>query len=353
MYIYIKMLVLVFSFIIVPFTFGLCVTKLAGMNKISMKYVYVTGLVAMLALYEIIYIPLVFLYSSNTLLTGIWLAIVAAGSILGIIGDWRYIFNELSKTGKRIRSLTWQEITAFILVAIYIVLVMANQQIYEDDTIFAAWSETAYHTNSLIKYSPYTGKAILITESNMPRYLFAGYSVFIASISRIFNLEPVIVMHQVIPLIFIPVSYVIYYMIARLFTKRNTAALTMIMLVIINSCSIYTLYELNSPTWMYVGMWYGKALIANFIVPLVWYYGIVSMDKGSGQAHSEKNWINLFMTGIAGFFISTFGSIAVPSILTAMVLFYSARNRTFANVRWYIITIMPAVIVMVITQFIK
>ena len=115
MYIYIKMLVLVFSFIIVPFTFGLCVTKLAGMNKISMKYVYVTGLVAMLALYEIIYIPLVFLYSSNTLLTGIWIAIVAAGSILGIIGNWRYIFNELSKTGKRIRSLTWQEITAFIL----------------------------------------------------------------------------------------------------------------------------------------------------------------------------------------------------------------------------------------------
>ncbi len=68
-------------------------------------------------------------------------------------------------------------------------------------------------------YDPRDGDILVGNE--MLDYKLAPFPVFWAMIGKISGLNPAYLMHTLLPVIFIPLAYVVYYLIAMDLLKKN------------------------------------------------------------------------------------------------------------------------------------
>lgn len=174
-------------------------------------------------------------------------------------GGFDSFFGEKSLEGK----LLWILFLALVLFQMYMSFTRASFD--GDDAYYGVQALIAQQVDTLYRVNPYTGRSAPLDV----RHALALFPVWEALAGSISGIHATIICHSVIPLVFIPLTYLIYYQIGKTLFARKRELLPMFMLLLglwqmFGNVSLYT-----TETFFLTRTWQGKSFAGNFVIPAV------------------------------------------------------------------------------------
>lgn len=151
----------------------------------------------------------------------------------------------------------------------------------DDDARYVPSAVAAIEKDIMFEENPVTGEPLYSRITEVFKDMVSPWIMFWAVLSKVCMVHPAVLMHSVVPLIFIPLSYAIYWLVAgSLFGDEHEKKLIFCGLVsAINIFSGYSVY--NSGAFLLFRIWQGKALFAAIFIPLLFFMAIrfFTMDE--------------------------------------------------------------------------
>lgn len=313
---------LLFWLIIIPFCIGLIPVKFILPYKRNPGVVILAGYFCMWALFEVITIPAVlwvqyhnFSVASNCF-TVLSILCAVAGLILwyrnaksgkpGLLcrtskdkNDVGVINSKAAKDGfcgiitnsfgKMFRAERIEWLLFFALVGFQLYKAVAYTSFDGDDAYYVVESLIAQQADVMYRILPYTGGSTGLDV----RHVLAVFPMWVAFVAVKSGIHATIVSHVVMPVVLIPLSYLVYFEIGTiLFTKKNAGEnfagrqeklpvfmILMCMFQIFGNVSIYT-----NETFFLTRTWQGKAVTGSLVIPaflwlFLWIYDGVKKEK--------------------------------------------------------------------------
>lgn len=277
----VKIVCLILGLIVIPLCMGMLFFPLVGKNFRTPGAALIAGYIFMFTLLELIGIPVVLLavYNGFTLFVNLFtpciLLTAAAGIILALYRKKQsgaYIY-EMSRaairpdnTRKQI-SLEGKIVFGLFLILLGFQLYMAfTQASFDgDDAYYGAHAVAAQQLDTLYRVNPYTGRSAPLDV----RHGLALFPIWEAYLGRMSGVHATIVSHTIVPLLLIPLTYILYYQIGKILLKKRKDLLPMFMVVIalwqiFGNISIYT-----PETFFLTRTWQGKSFAGSFVIPAV------------------------------------------------------------------------------------
>ncbi len=356
---------LFFWLFIIPFCIGLIPANFTAAEKRNPGFVLLSGYFCMWALFEISAVPMVLWVEYEnfkaasavfTVLTlfgataGLWLLYRNAkagrpGLVMGKSGnrsaadspDTASERNDKcvsSADGLRVRAAaavkklflgTGVEWLLFvILLGFQLYKAVAYASFDGDDAYYVVESLIAQEADVMYRILPLTGGSTKLDV----RHVLAVFPMWVAFVSVRAGIHATIVSHVVMPLVLIPLTYLLYYEIGcALFQKESRRNLPVFLIImalfqIFGNVSIYT-----TETFFLTRTWQGKAVAGSFVIPAVlWLFLLL----GSGEKEEEKNrkglWLLFVCVQMTAGICSSI-AVFLVSILTALAAFILACVR--------------------------
>ncbi|MBD5458717.1 MAG: hypothetical protein HDR27_09135 [Lachnospiraceae bacterium] len=251
------------------------------------------GYLLMWSVFEIITVPAVILIQyDNFLFVLRWFMVTAILlSIAGIL----LLFLRVKRKREEVRPIFLSDLVShkmsletkvewavfFLLVAFQLYMAVTRASFDGDDAYYVVQSLMAQQNGGMYKNLPYTGRSSPLDV----RHALAVFPMWVAFVSVKAGIHATVVSHVVMPLLLIPLSYLVYYEIARaLFPSRKenipVFMIIMGMFQMFGNVSIYT-----NETFFLMRTWQGKAVAGSFVIPtlfllLLWLY---NGEKKGGQ----------------------------------------------------------------------
>lgn len=178
-----------------------------------------------------------------------------------------------------------------------------------DDAYYVVESVLADQTGVLNRIRPYTG---LSTNPDM-RHALAAFPLWIAYVARMTGIHAAIVAHTVLPLVLIPLTYYVFFLIGRkllgAYSVKLPIFMTLVSLMQIwGNSSIYT-----NATFFLTRTWQGKSVLANLIL-LVDFWLLLEIFDGF-SAKRKGYWALLAVANVTAAMMTSMGA-----FLTALVI---------------------------------
>ena len=257
--------------------------------------VYAAGFVIVLAVFQIVAVPVILFetwgFPRIVTIYSILLAVLSAAGLIfgfpvlrGMAVDARTWIAKKKRPSVE-TALYWVIAVGLILFQMY--MAYTHEFFDGDDAYYVAQSVIAEQTDVLYRILPYTG----LSTSLDIRHALASLPIWEAYLARVTGIHPAIIAHSVLPLILIPLTYLVYYRIGmRLFKGafRKTAVFLILvsLLQIFGNTSIYT-----NATFFLMRTWQGKSVLCNFVLLTavwsllrLWETGADGEQKGKKQA---------------------------------------------------------------------
>lgn len=312
---FIKGLLIILWFLVIPFGIGNLPVFRTKEKSVSWTENLVCGYAAMFALFELLALPLIFTRQSFAVLKylygGLCLVLAAAGLF--------YMRKDFLLGAKErilaVRRIPWMMWAAFFLIAIQMGAYVFGMATDLDDSFYVATATTTLETNSMFTYGAYTGRM----AGELPsRYVLAPFPVLLAFYSDAVQMHPAAVAHTVQPVFFLILSYIVYRSIGKKLFKgeRKSTGFFLFFLALVQTFSYYSVY--TQGTFMLIRIWQGKALLASFLLPAVFYRSRCCMEEGAAKGE----WIRLVLLMLSSCLVSSMGMMLAPVMVGLMVLLY-------------------------------
>lgn len=195
-----------------------------------------------------------------------------------------------------------------------------------DDAFYVAIASATAQSGDMYRVMPYTG---LHTLPNV-RYGLAPFPVWIAFLSRVSGMSAATVAHVVLPVSFISMTYVIFYLIGgRLFPEKGEKLPLFLIfteiLVLFGDYSIYT-----PENFMIARSRQGKAALCSLVIPFVLYLLLVWVQRlRDGGKIPISHYILLGASMLAGCLCSTLGAVLICMLVggTGVVAAVCCRKK--------------------------
>lgn len=300
---------------IIPELLGLIITKFLDKEKNNLILAFVLGCLIEFAICQLIAVPLIFMNAKFTTLLyiyiGINLILLVVSICLNIKRIKELFINNLKSIKEMPKLLT---LMVAILVGIQVYGLVGYMHLDDDDAFYVGTAVTSVQTNTIYKYSPTTGRES--GEHLDLRYKLGPFPVYYAIMSEIINIHPTIFAHTIMPIVFLPLSYMVIGLLAKYLFKNNKEQ-TMLFLIFINIMSIWGNYSIrNTFSFLLFRIWQGKSILANIIIPGVWLFYLLGKEDG----FKLINYIMIFILILAGCLTTTMGIALPPLSLMLLVL---------------------------------
>ncbi|RDU22090.1 DUF6077 domain-containing protein [Anaerosacchariphilus polymeriproducens] len=344
----ISILILLLLLVICPVLIGTLVIRFLKSDKESILLAYVSGLIGMLMMFQIIALPIIFLHWKFHVLAYAWGIAVSALSgisvLVGIInGQFVSIFHE---TIRQMKKMDFRIIIAIGLILMQMGFVGYFQHIDDDDATYIGTAVTTWSTDTMYKYSHNTGKEF---GGYPARHMLAPFPIFIASVAKLSQMHPTILAHTFLPMILIGFTYCVFFLIGKEIWKNDWSKIGIFMLFVcaLNLFGYQSVY--TTSTFLLVRIWQGKAVLANVILPLL----LCLFIRIVKQKESLMEWFLIFNTMVAATLVSSMGVVLAPVVLGSFVLFYAVFNKKFITLVKTIVCCIPCVICGILYLLIK
>lgn len=282
----------------------------------------VCGLMILWALFFVTAIPVIIFQSDTVGMNVITLVYGVLVSLTVLVSLGMLIKRVAKKEDKLIPPPFVLDIHEILYLALFLGIVAF--QLYKavffayadgDDAYYVAISQSVSGKgdfNSLYTNDPYTGFYI----GTAYRYALAPFPIWIAFFARVFSVNAATVAHVCMPVILIPITYVIYNAIAiKLFTDNRTKRYMFLCLIsVFVMFSRYSLY--SAEVFLLTRTRQGKEALANIIVPFLIYI-FLDIAKEEEYKISVKNYIMIILIAISAALTSVFGNLLVLIALFA------------------------------------
>ena len=300
---------IVLLLILAPFGTGLLINSIIEKETRSVGTAYISGFLVLLAAFQLFAVPVVFLDAFGfpwivkvfTILT----TLLTGGGILAALHLWRRegcIFQErvLLKKKSKIELIQWLIVAILIGFQLYMALTRASFD--GDDAYYVVQSVITDETDTLYRILPYTGFS---TSLDM-RHAMAVFPIWIAYLARMTGIHATIVSHSILPMVLIPVTYLIYYEIGKVLFREKEEQLPTYMIYIcilhiFGNVSIYT-----NATFLLMRTWQGKSMLANVVIPAI-FMVVLWLFEGEPEKRGKRNglWFLLFFINVVAAMMST------------------------------------------------
>ena len=193
-------------------------------------------------------------------------------------------------------------------------LVQAVRLTYRDgdDAYYVAVSSITANADTMYQKLPYTGGTTKVDI----RHGLAPLPVWIAFLSRISGVRAVSVAHIAVPLMLIPMTYLIFYLLGRsLFAGRERRIPLFLifaeLLILFGDCSLYT-----AAHFMIARSRQGKAALGSIVVPMLfWLFLLLFQRLEAGKKSSLSYWALLAAVLMTGCLCTTMGALLCCMLL--------------------------------------
>ncbi len=339
-----------FWLILIPFCIGLIPANFILPQKRSPGFVLLSGYFGMWALFEISAVPAVLWVEydnfkiASAVFTVLTLLSAAAGIALlyrngkagkpGLIAGKTRKRSEAGKendksvsnvgglkgymaaSGKWLLYHTGIEWLLFFgLLAFQLYKALAYASFDGDDAYYVVESLIAQEAGVMYRILPLTGGSTGLDV----RHAMAVFPMWTAFVSVRAGMHATIVSHVVMPLVLIPLTYLLYYEIGRnVFRRENLPVFMMIMALfqIFGNVSIYT-----NETFFLTRTWQGKAVAGALVIPALFWVFLQIYDKGVRNGRTDAGlWILLICINMTAGVCSSI-SVFLVCILIAVATF--------------------------------
>lgn len=368
-----SLLSLIFWLAVIPFCIGLIPARFIPAKKRSAGFVLLAGYFVMWALFEVAAIPAVLFVQYDNFRTAsvcfMILSILCAAAGIWLYGHGRYDENADSNKQKNagrvsdvrrhdkndtyvifiknqaacfrqcLQELSWAEriewLLFFALLAFQLYKAAAYASFDGDDAYYVVESLLAQQADVMYRILPYTGRPTGLDV----RHALAVFPMWIAYVASKSGIHATIVSHTIMPLVLIPLSYLMYYEIGkrlfrgnlrddtgRVFHRENLPIfmILMAMFQIFGNVSIYT-----SETFFLTRTWQGKAVAGSLVIPaLIWMF-LWIYDGGEKKRHGDAGaWIVLVCINMTAGVCSSIAVflVCILMALTALCLAFVERD---------------------------
>ena len=296
-------LILLFWLVLIPSCIGLIPANFIAADKRNPGFVLLAGYFVMWSGFEVITIPAVLFVKYDNFRTAsvcftVFALVCAAAGLWLMFRNRRTQRSGIRRIDGYIREMSWAEriewILFFALLGFQLYKAAAFASFDGDDAYYVVESLIAQQADVMYRILPYTGRP---TDLDV-RHALAVFPMWIAYVAAKSNIHATILSHLIMPLVLIPLSYLVYYEIGVLlfgrkaketdsvFHKENLPIFMILMSLfqIFGNVSIYT-----NETFFLTRTWQGKAVAGSLVIPalfwmFLWIYEGASDKRGGGES---------------------------------------------------------------------
>lgn len=313
----------IFWLLVIPFCSGLIPANFISENRKNPGVILLAGYLFMWAVFEVISVPAVlFIQYDNFLFVLRWF--MAAAILLATSGIWLQL--RMGKSKFRLPNISLKKLSVEAKIEWLLFLALVGFQLYMavtrtsfdgDDAFYVVHSLMAQQSGAMYRNNPYTGWSTTLDI----RHALAVFPIWVAFVAVKAHLHATIVSHAIMPLILIPLTYLIFYEIAKeLFSSRKenipVFMILMGMFQLFGNVSIYT-----NETFFLTRTWQGKSVVGNFVIPMtfllmLWLYGAERTKK----SREVGLWFLLVCLNITAGFSSSLAVFLLTILLAIMAV---------------------------------
>ncbi|MGN1313926.1 MAG: DUF6077 domain-containing protein [Lachnospiraceae bacterium] len=323
-------MILVLLLLLAPLGTGMIIDMMLEPEQRSMGMSYISGFLTLLAVFQLIAVPVVFLdawgFGTIVKLFTAVSAILAGLGTVRAMHSWRK-GNRLWHPAVRGKEMTRPEqiqwICVFLLIAFQLIMALTRASFDGDDAYYVVQSVITDETDTLYRILPYTG----LSTSLDYRHSMAVFPIWIAYIARITGIHATIISHTILPVILISLTYWIYLEAGKQLLREKKELLPGFMILvcalqIFGNVSIYP-----GSTFLLMRTWQGKSMLANVVIPAIFMILLWIYNRDSSRPSAGKGlWILLFMINIVAAMMST-ASVFLNVLLLAVIGFVIAVRQ--------------------------
>lgn len=319
-------------FLILPAWIGYIWVEILQLKECWSRLIHawVMGFVTMLAVAQIILVPLVALEQTLTLAMILWkaaLTILALISFCLLLRRWSEgrLFLTDEDEGDTPNSVGWMPahgskrkswtIVFGVLAAVMILLQAYIPARYEhgddDDARFISEEVSAVVHDTMYVDDPISGSEMYWDQGEVKKDLTSPWAMYVAMCCRISNIPPAVLSHTYLPFFLILLCYAVYFLIGHVLMRGDweKTFLFLVFLSVIHLWGYTSTHTLAS--MLLLRIWQGKAVCASLMLPLFFYLMYRVMHE-----EYERGWVAfLYVAATGACLLSGIGIITVPVIL--------------------------------------
>ncbi|MBE6119177.1 MAG: hypothetical protein E7189_01870 [Erysipelotrichaceae bacterium] len=235
------------------------------------RYVFksiIYGFILILATFQVLAIICINFKTKFSVLYYIYTLIVLA---IAIVATIFFIKNKeyrhYKKTFNLKKLLKPSLMIAIILIAFQCFLSSYLSHTDADDGYFISISNIAIEQDT-IEYNGdivYNGDVLPTEDSRTDSF---SWELFIATISKTFDIHPAVLCHSVLPILLILMCYMVFYDLGRnLLQDEKKQGVFLLIIALLNLFGGYAVFSTGA--FLLLRIWQGKAMLANFMIPMV------------------------------------------------------------------------------------
>lgn len=366
-----KILGLVFWLLVIPVGLGLLFRKAPKREQLPEKLqttgvTLLIGYLLLFALLEIVGIPVMLfsVYHGYSRMVIFYAVLLVLGAGTGY-GFWIYRKKKAQKRSGAVEETnrfqwfrkepydTWEGrlllILFLLLVGFQLYMAFTRASFDGDDAYYVVQALTAQQTDTLYRIDPNRGVSVPLDA----RHALALFPIWEAFVGTMCGIHATIMAHSVVPLLLIPLTYLIYYEIGReLFCNKKRLLPMFLALMALwqmfGNVSIYT-----TETFFLTRTWQGKSFAGNFIIPAVFWIFLCLFRESdretrqkvdfSVEVNSERKsrklprgnsgslWMMLTLLNLAAGASSSLAVLLSCALTMGLGVLLTIRSRRFRN----------------------
>lgn len=319
-------------FVLLPMWIGYLWVELLKLKDgwSRLVHAWVMGFATMLAVAQVILVPLVALKATLTLAMILWQAALSVLSVCSF-----FLLLRRLKSGKlfgrRAEKKKWQtwSIVFGVFAAVMILIQAYIPARYEhgddDDARFIAEEVSAVVHDTMYIDDPIAGELMYWNQGEVKKDLTSPWAMYMAMCARISDIPPAVLSHTYAPFFLILLCYAVYLLIGHVLMRGDweKTFLFLVFLSVVHLWGYTSTHTLAS--MLLLRIWQGKAVCASFMIPLFFYLMYRLMHR-----EYHKVWLGfLYVAATGACLLSGIGIITVPVILLlyGIVDFVVYRDR--------------------------
>ncbi len=325
-----NVLLMVLYGILMPFIVGQLWTRRFKEHVGTIAFPIICGVIMMFIIFEVLAVPMILLRKPFLLLYQTWFICMWIITAVSLVWNYKNIVNTFVLSLKRIKTITikegivWSAVIFLILFQTW--LLAGNMHTDTDDSRFVAEAMEAYEKDTMLQYHPLTGEFLGAPIGDMRKDVFAPFPLLYALFGRLLKVLPTVAAHVFMPILFIPLAYLVYFVIGRYFLRNNRlyVGIFLCLLSLIHLFSFESVYAIGYTLLAII--WHGRSVLATIVLPFAWYLLMQMLDI--------KNWkdavwyyLLLLCTVIAACMTSSMSAILVPVLTMAYTAVYVVKQR--------------------------
>lgn len=303
---------------------------------------WVFGMALMFAQLQILAVPMIIADCKFSNLFHIYLSVIIIEVIVALS---RYL-KDLLKAVKNIP----QKLKKYGLIGLVVIMSILMQGFMlsyfehtdDDDARYVPSAVAAIEKDIMFEENPVTGEPLYSRITEVFKDMVSPWIMFWAVLAAVSGIHPAILMHSVVPLIFIPLAYAIYWLVAgSLFGEEHEKK--MIFLGLVSAINIFSGYSVyNSGAFLLFRIWQGKALFATIFIPLLFFMAIrlFTMERKLQLA----DYLLIAIVCFGACMTSGFGIVLTAIFWGLVSVLYAISKKSFKNMVAIWISMLPCVI---------